>query len=90
MALLKKKEAAEPYRIPSLAEADPAYAALLLKQSDLYAPQSKLTSERRDLQKRIDESGATGPIVPARVVAELLGDATDSTPMLRKRATDNR
>ncbi|SCB33935.1 hypothetical protein GA0061098_1006182 [Bradyrhizobium shewense] len=88
MALLKKKEAAE-YRIPSLADADPAYAALLQKQSDLYALQSKLNSERRDLQKRIDESGSTGPTVPARV-AELLGDATDSTPMLQKQATDIR
>jgi len=88
MAPLKKKPADE-YRVTSLAEASPEYAALLQKQSDLYALQSKLNNERRDLQKQIDESGSTGPSVPARV-AELLGDATDSTPMLRRQAADIR
>ncbi|UPK40110.1 hypothetical protein IVB18_24505 [Bradyrhizobium sp. 186] len=88
MVLLKKKEAAE-YRIPSLADADPMYAALLQKQADLYALQSKLNGELRDIQKQIDAAGGAGPRVPVRV-AELLGDEADSAPMLGKQAADIR
>lgn len=88
MAILKKA-AAEPYRIPSLGEASPEYAALLQKQSDLYALQSKLNGELRDMQKQIDATGDRSPRVSTRV-AELLGDAPDSAPMLRKQAADIR
>ncbi|MGY3082388.1 chromosome segregation ATPase [Bradyrhizobium sp. LM6.10] len=89
MAILKMAAAAEQYRIPSLAEASPEFAALLQKQSDLYALQSKLNGERRDIQKQLDEAGSAGPMVPVRV-AELLGDEADSAPMLRKQAADIR
>ncbi|MGY3409521.1 chromosome segregation ATPase [Bradyrhizobium sp. GM5.1] len=88
MAILKKG-AAEPYRILSLGEASPEYAALLQKQSDLYALQSKLNGELRDFQKQIDATGDRNPRVSTRV-AELLGDAPDSAPMLRKQAADIR
>lgn len=88
MAILKKA-AAEPYRIPSLAEASPEFAALLHKQNDLYALQSKLNGELRDMQKQIDATGDRSPRVSTRV-AELLGDAPDSAPMLRKQAADIR
>src|SRR3954469_17479580 len=88
MAILKKA-AAEPYRTPSLGEASPEYAALLQKQSDLYALQSKLNGELRDIQKQIDATGDRNPRVSTRV-AELLGDAPDSAPMLRKQGADIR
>ncbi|MCP3406210.1 hypothetical protein [Bradyrhizobium sp. CCGB01] len=88
MALLKKKEAAE-YRIPSLAEASPEFAALVQKRADLHTLQSKLNGELRDVQKQIDAAGDKGPRVSARI-AELLGDEADSAPMLRKQAADIR
>lgn len=89
MAPLKKKSADE-YRVPSLAEASPEYAALLQKQANLRALQSKLTAERREVQKQLDAVGKAGPKTPARI-AELLGDAIDdSTQTLRKQATDIR
>lgn len=91
MVLIKKTAAAEPFRVPTLADASPEYAALLQKQSDLYALQSKLNDERRELEKAIDKAGAsaTGSNVSTRV-AELLGEAPDSAPMLRKQAADIR
>lgn len=89
MAILKKTAAAEPYRIPSLAEASPEYAGLLQKQADLHTLQSKLNGELRDVQKQIDAAGDKGPRVSARI-AELLGDEADSAPMLRKQAADIR
>ena len=88
MAILKKKPV-EEFRIPSLAEASPEYAGMLQKQADLYALQSKLNGERRDIQKQIDAAGDTGPRVPARI-AELLGDEADSVPMLRRQAGEIR
>jgi seryl-tRNA synthetase len=84
-----KKIAAEQYRIPSLAEASPEYAALLQKQADLLARQAELTTERRKLQKQIDAAADKGPRVSARI-AELLGDDADSSPLLRKQAADIR
>lgn len=88
MALLKKKDTAE-YRIPSLAEASPEFAALVQKRADLHALQSKLNGELRDVQKQIDAAGDKGPRVSPRI-AELLGDEADSAPMLGKQATDIR
>ncbi|MET4487006.1 hypothetical protein [Bradyrhizobium sp. LA7.1] len=88
MANLKKMPTDE-FRLPSLAEASPTYAAFLAKQAELLALQSKLNDERREVQKQIDNAGTTGPIVSTRV-AELLGDAPDSAPMLRKQAADIR
>jgi hypothetical protein len=46
-----KKKTADDYRIPSLAESSPEYADLLQKQADLYAIQTKLNDDRRDIQK---------------------------------------
>jgi hypothetical protein len=88
MAFTRKKPTHE-FCIPSLAEASPEYAALLQKQADLYALQSKLNGERRDIQKQIDAAGDSGPRVSARV-AELLGDEADSAPMLQKQAGEIR
>jgi hypothetical protein len=88
MAILKKKPA-DDFRVPSLAECSPEYSALLQRQADLYALQSKLNDDRRDIQKQIDAVGDTGPRVSARI-AELLGDEADSAPMLRKQAGDIR
>jgi hypothetical protein len=84
-----KKKPADDFRVPTLADASPEFSALLQKQADLYALQSKLNGDRRDLQKQIDAAGDSVPRVPARI-AELLGDEADSVPMLRKQAADIR
>jgi chromosome segregation ATPase len=84
-----KKKSVDAFVVPSLSEASPDYAALVQKQADLYALQSKLNGERRDIQKQIDAAGDRGPRVSASV-AELLGDEADSLPMLQKQAGDIR
>ena len=89
MAPLLKKTSAEQFRVPSLAEASPNFAALLQKQADLLARQSELNREHREIKKQIEAAGNSGPRVSARI-AELLGDDADSSPLLRKQAADIR
>ncbi|MGW9332296.1 hypothetical protein [Bosea sp. NPDC055594] len=80
-----KKQAAEPFRVPSLAEASPEYAALVDKRQELLTQQSTLNAERRDLVRKIEESPA--PTMRPGVAA-LLGETSDSTAGLRGRLTE--
>lgn len=83
MALLKKK-AADEFVVPSLSD-DPAYAAVLQRQAELNALMSKLISERRDLDKKIEEQ----PKSPYSAgVSRLLGEDEGAAPHLRKRRAE--
>jgi chromosome segregation ATPase len=88
MAFTRKKPADE-YRIPSLAEASPEFAALLQKQVELQNRQSELRKERREVEREIAVLPSATHNVSARV-AELLGDEPDSAPMLKKRLAEIR
>lgn len=84
MAIFKKQAAAaaEPYRVPSLAEASPEYASLVDKRQDLLTQQASLSAERRELLRKIEEAPAPS-MRPG--VAALLGEASDSATALRSR-----
>ncbi|MGF6433473.1 hypothetical protein [Bradyrhizobium elkanii] len=84
MAMLKKKSA-DAFHVPSLGEADAAYAALLQRQSDLSALLSKLNSERSDLEKKIAEQPKSAY---SAGVSRLLGDDEGAAPQLRKRRAE--
>lgn len=87
MAFLKKQAAvaAEPFRVPSLAEASPEYAALVDKRQELSSQQAALSAERRELIRKIEEAPA--PTMRPGVAA-LLGEASDSTTVLRTRLSE--
>jgi len=87
MALLKKSAPAEPFRVPSLEEVSPDYAALVAKHRELDSLRARLEAESADLRRQIAEDPA--PQVPARV-AELLGDPVDSKPMRHQRLAEIR
>lgn len=79
---MKKTAAAESFRVPTLAEASPEFAALLQRQNELNERLSSLNKEGRDLDKRIAEQ----PKSPHSAgVSRLLGDPEDAVPHLRKR-----
>lgn len=81
------RKPAEPFRVPSLAEVDETYAALLLKQAELTARQADLEREKRQLEKLI--AADTSPDVrPA--IAELLGDEPGSRALNRRRVAEIR
>lgn len=82
MAFLKKAASAEEFRVLTLAEANPEYAALVEKRQDLLAQQASLNAERRDLEQKIAEAPA--PTMRPGVAA-LLGETSDSTTGLRAR-----
>jgi len=80
-----KKKPADDFRVTSLGEADPAYAALLQRQSELSELLSKLRNERSDLDKKIEEQ----PKSPYSAgVSRLLGDDEGAAPHLRKRRAE--
>jgi hypothetical protein len=85
MGILPKKPAAEPFRVPSLAEASTDYAALVAKRSELQTRQLELSRERRTLEKAI--AADTSRETPTRV-AELLGDRPGSKSLNRKRVAE--
>lgn len=88
MAIFKKPasvSAAEPFRVPSLAEASPDYAALIDKRQELLTQQSALTAERNELIRKIEEAPAPA-MRPG--VAALLGETSDSTTALRTRLSE--
>jgi len=87
MALLKKSPAPEPFRVPSLEEVSPDYAALTARHRDLDGLRARLEAEAADLRRQIAEDPA--PQVPARV-AELLGDEPDSRITRRQRLAEIR
>ncbi|BBD37538.1 hypothetical protein Amn_24180 [Aminobacter sp. Y103A] len=75
MALLKKSvPATEPFRIPTLAEADADYAAMEAKLAELNAQLAATKAEDRSLERDILARPAPGI---RSGVAELLGDAVD-------------
>jgi len=77
MAVFKKTSpAAEPFRVPSLAEAGADYAAIVDKQQELQGRQSALTTERRELEAKV----AAAPAPAYRpAIATLLGESVEST-----------
>ncbi len=87
MTIFKKPavSAAEPFRVPSLAEASPDYAALVDKRQELLSQQSALTAERNELVRKIEEAPAPA-MRPG--VAALLGETSDSTTALRTRLSE--
>ncbi|MBS3649673.1 hypothetical protein KEU06_13755 [Pseudaminobacter sp. 19-2017] len=85
MAFLKKSAPAQAFRVPTLADASPEYAALIEKQAAIQAEQTTLAAERRELEKQI--AADTAPEVrPA--IAELLGDAPGTKALNRKRVAE--
>lgn len=70
MAFAKKKE---EFRIPSLVEASPDYAALIEKQIELNRKYSELNAESSKLRLEIETKRAEGPGISS-AVAHLLGD----------------
>ncbi|MBZ9600497.1 hypothetical protein [Phyllobacterium chamaecytisi] len=80
MSLLKQKTV--PFVVPSLADADPAYAELVAKQRDLLDQQAKFTAERVGLVAsiRADTSREVDP-----KVAALLGDPVSGKATSRQR-----
>lgn len=77
MALLKKSApAAEPFRIPSLGEADSDYAAMEAKLVELNAHLAATKADDQALERDILARPAPGI---RSSVAELLGDAVDSS-----------
>lgn len=84
MAPLKLKPT-DDFRIPSLAEASPEFAALVAKQTELHSRYSKLRAERTKLSGEIEAERASGGQRLSPEVAALLGDAPDSLTMLTQR-----
>lgn len=89
MAPLKKTAAAEPYHVPSLAEASPEYAALIAKRQELEQTYSKLNTEHSKLLEEITAAKAAGGQRLSPGVAALLGDEpADSITELSKQLSD--
>jgi len=79
MILSKKRPPTpEPFRVRSLAEADPAYATLLEKQGELRGTRSRLDAEESELLFRLSNAKPSDAPVNRRVAA-LLGDEVDET-----------
>lgn len=79
MILSKKRPPApEPFRVRSLAEADPAYATLLEKQGELRSARSRLDAEESELLFRLSNDKPSDAPVNRRVAA-LLGDEVDES-----------
>ena len=83
----KTAPATAPFRVPSLAEVDTEYAALLEKQASLTAKQGELERERRSVEKAI--AADTSPEVRPQI-AELLGDEPGSKSLNRRRLSEIR
>lgn len=75
------------FRVPSLAEVDSDYAALLQKQAELTARQAELEREKRAVEKAIaaDTSREVKP-----EIAALLGDEPGSKALNRRRVAEIR
>jgi chromosome segregation ATPase len=79
-------KANEPFRVPSLAEVDSGYAALLQKQAELTARQAELEREKRAVEKAI--AADTSEVKPE--IAALLGDEPGSKALNRRRVAEIR
>lgn len=79
MILSKKRPTApEPFRVRSLAEADPGYATLLEKQGELRAARSRLDAEEGELLFKLSNAKPSDAPVNRRVAA-LLGEEVDES-----------
>ncbi|MGA0564468.1 hypothetical protein ACO2RV_18640 [Ancylobacter sp. VNQ12] len=76
MILKKRQTAPEPFRVRSLAEADPNYAAILEKQGELRSVRSRLDAEESEILFRLANDKPSDAPVNHRVAA-LLGDDVD-------------
>ncbi|MGY4370751.1 hypothetical protein ACVW1A_006816 [Bradyrhizobium sp. LB1.3] len=89
-SILRKTAAAEQFRVPSLAEADQTYAALLAKSAELHNRQSVLRDEINAADKQLRDARAAPGERLSDSVAALLGDAPDSAHGLRKNVVELR
>ncbi|MGY0574052.1 hypothetical protein ACTGJ9_025730 [Bradyrhizobium sp. RDM12] len=88
MAILKKRPADE-FRVMSLAETSPEFAALIAKRHELEQSYSKLNAERSNLLDEIKAAKAAGGERLSAGVARLLGEeAEGSVTELSKRLRD--
>ncbi|WP_225152118.1 hypothetical protein [Bradyrhizobium sp. NBAIM08] len=78
MAILKKRPA-EEFRIPSLAESDASYAALLEKRDELNERYRGLNAERSKLHHEIERAKAAGGERLRADVARLLGESPEGS-----------
>jgi DNA repair exonuclease SbcCD ATPase subunit len=78
MTTMKKKPADE-FRVPSLGEADPTYAALVAKRDELNERYRGLNAERSRLGHEIEEAKAAGGERLNADVARLLGDSPEGS-----------
>ncbi|MBB4364244.1 NACalpha-BTF3-like transcription factor [Bradyrhizobium sp. CIR18] len=74
-----KKKTNDEYRVPSLAEADSAYADLIAKRMGLEQRYSELNTQRSKLLGEIAAAKAAGGKYIAPAVAELLGGPKEGT-----------
>src|SRR4051794_32073759 len=89
-SILRKTAAAEQFRVPSLAEADQTYAALLAKSAELHNRQSVLRDEINAADKQLRDARAAPGERLSDSVAALLGDPPDSAHGLRKNVVELR
>jgi chromosome segregation ATPase len=85
MALLKKKDTAESFKVPSLVESSEEFAGLVAKQAELHNRYSELHAERSKLRDEIEAEKAKGGQRLSPGVAALLGDGPDSLTLLSAR-----
>ncbi len=83
----KSAPAPAPFRVPSLAEVDSDYAALVEKQASLNAKQSELEREKRTIEKEI-ASDTSREVRPE--IAALLGDEPGTKALNRRRLAEIR
>lgn len=88
MPLLKSKSSTTPapFRVPSLAEADPSYGALVERRSELQSSHARLQAEVRELEQRLaaEPVPAFKPEV-ARLLGETAGAASTLGAQIRER-----
>lgn len=85
MVLIKKTAAAEPFRVPSLAESSTEYSGLVSKRDALNDRYRELNAERSKLGGEIEAEKAAGGQRLSPGVAALLGDSPDTLTLLSTR-----
>lgn len=90
MALLKKKESADEFRVPSLSEASPEYAALLAKRDELNVRQGELRRDIREAEAKLRQVNDTPGERLSAEVAALLGDSPDAAFGMRAQISELR
>jgi hypothetical protein len=85
MALLKKAAMAEPFRVPSLADVDETYGALVTRRSELNVKLSEAMQARRAAEKEL-AADTSREVRPG--VAALLGDGESAKALKRRAAAE--